>query len=85
MRVGAACEPDRVRFAVVDRGIGIAPESMAGLFTPFCRVGAASGQRIQGTGLGLCLARHLVEAHGGRIWVESQPGQGTTVCLTIPT
>jgi PAS domain S-box-containing protein len=67
---------------VSDQGVGIAPEDQEDLFEPFSRVGLES--RIQGIGLGLVVCQRLVEAHGGRIWVESKPGEGSTFLFTIP-
>jgi PAS domain S-box-containing protein len=71
-----------VVIGVSDQGVGIAPEDQEDLFEPFSRVGLES--RIQGIGLGLVVCRRLVEAHGGRIWVESNPDGGSTFLFTIP-
>lgn len=73
------------RFAVIDHGRGIPPEAMQNLFTPFYRVPESAGKKSVGTGLGLYLCKYLVEAHRGKIEVQSEPGRGTTVCFTIPT
>ncbi|MBI3922453.1 MAG: PAS domain S-box protein [Armatimonadetes bacterium] len=73
-----------LRFEVADEGIGIPEESMKDLFTPFHRVPNGTTQNIHGTGLGLYLCKHLVEAHGGLIGVESAVGKGTTFIFTIP-
>ncbi|MCY1030210.1 HAMP domain-containing sensor histidine kinase [Corallococcus sp. BB11-1] len=62
--------------AVADQGIGMSPEELKGLFVPFQRAGNAR-QRAPGVGLGLSVSRRIIEAHGGRIEVESQPGQGS--------
>ncbi len=67
---------------VTDRGVGISSEDQARLFKPFERLENVSG--ISGVGLGLQVCRVLVEAHGGRIWVESKPGKGSTFFFTIP-
>jgi signal transduction histidine kinase len=67
-------------FAVADTGIGIAPEHQPYVFDRFRQV---AGDR-RGVGLGLPIARGIVEAHGGRIWLESEPGVGTTVRFTLP-
>jgi signal transduction histidine kinase len=66
---------------VKDQGIGISTEDQARLFKPFERLETVE---IGGVGLGLNVCRRLVEAHGGRIWVESQPGQGATFFFTLP-
>jgi signal transduction histidine kinase len=67
---------------VSDRGIGISTENQAGLFQPFQRLSDQKG--IKGLGLGLSVCRRLVEAHGGRIWAESEPGKGSTFWFSIP-
>ncbi len=70
---------------VRDRGIGIDPADMPRLFEPFFRSDRSRARGTGGVGLGLALARRIVEAHGGRITVESRPGAGTAVRFTIPT
>lgn len=77
-RVGA---PEEVRFEVVDQGVGIPKEHQAGLFEKFFRV---PGSPEGGSGLGLFIARGLVQAHGGRIGVASVPEQETTFWFTVP-
>ena len=79
---GAAEDEGWVRFFVGDMGIGIAPEDLPRIFERFYKVDRARSSG--GTGLGLAIARHLVEAHGGRIWVESDAGRGSTFSFTIP-
>ncbi len=69
---------------VSDQGIGIAPEKQHLLFQSFERLGAEIKGAIQGTGLGLRVCRILAEAHGGKIWVESAPGKGSTFYFTLP-
>ena len=73
-----------VRMRVVDNGIGIPPEKQAHIFEPFFQVDSSSTREYGGTGLGLTLAKSYVEAHGGRIWVESEPNRGSTFTLTLP-
>lgn len=68
--------------AVIDHGLGIAPEDLPRLFDRFYRGAATAG--VPGLGLGLHIARALVEAHGGRIWAESSPGRGSRFVLTLP-
>ena len=70
-----------VRFVVADTGMGIVPEHLPHLFDRFWQANRA---HRQGAGLGLAIAKGIVEAHGGRILVESTPGQGTTFFFTIP-
>ena len=73
---------EAVRIEVADSGIGIRLEAMARLFRPFERIDSAVG--VEGTGLGLCLSRSLVEAMGGRLEAESAPGQGSRFSIELP-
>ena len=82
IRVRAERANGTVRIAVEDRGPGIPPAERVGLFEPFYRV--PSRKRTPGIGLGLSIARGIVEAHGGSIGVESAAGHGTTVWFTLP-
>ncbi|HWE63553.1 MAG TPA: ATP-binding protein [Chloroflexota bacterium] len=70
--------------SVADRGVGIDPEELPRLFERFYRTDAATQSGAEGLGLGLHICKLLVEAHGGRIWVESMLGQGTIVSFTLP-
>jgi signal transduction histidine kinase len=76
----------KVEFSVQDTGFGIAREHLPHIFDRFYRVEATRPRsgRPQGSGLGLAIARTIVEAHGGRIWVMSQPGEGTTFRVEFP-
>src|SRR2546423_8240278 len=69
--------------SVTDTGIGTAPEDHDAVFEEFRQVGAAE-KKAEGTGLGWALGRKFVELHGGRIWVKSQPGAGSTFTFTLP-
>ena len=69
-------------FAVRDTGVGIAPEEVDRLFAPFEQADMSTTRRYGGTGLGLTITRHLVERMGGRVWVDSTPGQGSTFHFT---
>jgi two-component system, OmpR family, phosphate regulon sensor histidine kinase PhoR len=76
-----AIEDGYVRVSVTDTGVGIPADELPRVFERFYKVDRARGQ--SGTGLGLAIAKHIVEAHGGRIWVESTLGRGTTFYLTL--
>jgi signal transduction histidine kinase len=82
--VSTAREDGEVLIAVKDTGPGIAAEDQARIFEEFQQAKAGNGERPEGTGLGLALSRRLVELHGGRIWVESEPGKGSTFTFTLP-
>ncbi|MCX7680542.1 MAG: GAF domain-containing protein [Anaerolineae bacterium] len=73
-----------VRASVSDQGIGIPKEEQARIFDRFYRVDGSGGQRIGGSGLGLAIVKSIVEAHGGEVWVESEPGKGSTFYVSIP-
>jgi PAS domain S-box-containing protein len=81
----ASALPPQLRLAVRDTGIGIAPEQMGRLFQAFQQLDSGSARRYEGTGLGLALTRKLVELQGGRIGVESTPGQGSRFTVWLPT
>jgi PAS domain S-box-containing protein len=84
VRVGGWREADQVTVYVADQGIGIPASEQANLFQRFYRVDSSLRRSTQGAGLGLFLCRSIVEAHGGRIWLRSEPGKGTTVFFTLP-
>ena len=69
--------------SVSDTGVGIAPEDQEAVFEEFRQVGTAE-KKVEGTGLGLTLCRKFVELHGGRIWVKSKVGVGSTFTFTLP-
>ncbi|HWI60815.1 MAG TPA: ATP-binding protein [Symbiobacteriaceae bacterium] len=79
--VAARVDGDFLEVSVADTGIGIAPEDRERVFEKFSQAGR---ERPEGTGLGLPLAKSLVELHGGRMWLQSEPGQGSTFRFTLP-
>jgi signal transduction histidine kinase len=83
--ISAARHADEVHISVKDTGIGIPPEHLANLFTRFYRVDKSRSRNAGGgSGIGLTIARHLIEAHGGRIWAESKgDGQGSTFTFSL--
>lgn len=83
VRVFARRNGNDVLFGVADQGVGISTSDQKRLFRPFQRLDITDS-RVGGTGLGLVLCQRLVEAHHGRIWVESQLGKGATFCFTLP-
>ena len=82
--VSAALRGAEVVFTVTDTGIGIPKVDQSRIFERFYRVDAARSREAGGTGLGLAIAKHLVEVHGGRIWVESEIGQGSKFHFSVP-
>jgi len=76
--------PEFVTIHVADTGIGIDPEAQKRLFIPFQQVDASTTRRAGGTGLGLAISRSFVEMHGGKIWLQSEPGKGSTFSFTLP-
>jgi len=85
-KITVAARPvnDTVEVSVTDTGVGIAPEDCEAVFDEFRQVGTHAEGKAQGTGLGLALTRKFVELHGGRIWLTSILGQGSTFSFTLP-
>ena len=77
-------QADEIQLKVADQGLGIAPSELPHIFEPFYRGKEVAAAQIHGNGLGLSLVKHIVEAHGGRISVESRWKQGTTFTLSLP-
>jgi signal transduction histidine kinase len=82
--VRARPEDNMVRFEISDTGIGIAPEQYEMVFAEFEQLDNSPTREYEGSGLGMAITKRLVEKHGGRIWLESAPNQGTTFYVTIP-
>jgi len=82
-RVHVSAQPERGQwvFAVRDNGFGIAPQYHEKIFTPFKRL---HGAEFAGAGIGLATCKRIVEHYGGRIWVESHPGEGSTFYFSLP-
>ncbi len=80
----ARLDGDVVLVSVRDTGIGIAPHDYGKVFEKFVQLGVLTGERYRGTGLGLPICKEIVEYHGGRIWVESALGEGSTFYFTLP-
>ena len=77
-------EPQMLCFTVTDTGCGIRPEDTARIFERLSQTAETIDERRQGLGLGLYICSELIQRHGGRIWVESELGQGSTFCFTLP-
>lgn len=76
--------PEEVELSITDNGIGIPQEDLPRIFERFYRVDKGRSQELGGTGLGLSIVKHLVQAHGGKVWAESQLGKGSTFYVTLP-
>jgi len=84
LAVHAQSEKHSIDFSISDTGIGIARDDLQRLFTPFTQVESSLTRQYEGTGLGLALVKELTELHGGNVWVESEPGKGSTFTVSIP-
>jgi len=87
VRVEARHEPERARVvvSVSDNGIGIPYQDQERIFERFYRVDKARSRKLGGTGLGLSIVKHIVQGHGGEVWLESAPGKGSTFYFSLPT
>jgi len=82
--ISAALSGEEVLLRVADTGPGMSPEEVPYIFERFYRVDSSRSRDTGGAGLGLSIAKSLVEMHGGRIWAESESGRGTVICFTVP-
>jgi signal transduction histidine kinase len=82
--VGLSIRDNQAIIRVSDTGIGIAPADQVRLFEKFYRVKRRDTVNIQGTGLGLAIVKSIVERHGGRVWVDSELGRGSTFYISLP-
>ena len=82
--VTTALDDGQVRVAVSDHGVGIAPENISRVFGRYERFESNKTSKVVGTGLGLAISRQIIELHGGRIWVDSKVGEGSTFQFTVP-
>jgi len=85
ININASCSNKIIQIDVKDNGFGIPEEAQEHVFEEFYRVDNTINQEVKGTGLGLALIKHIIEAHGGRIWVKSKLGEGTTFSFTLKT
>jgi GAF domain-containing protein len=84
VEISVAVSDGLLRYRVADTGIGIPPDKIEGLFTEFKQTDATVASEYGGTGLGLSISKKFVEMHGGRIWVESEPGRGSVFTFELP-
>jgi signal transduction histidine kinase len=84
VRLSAAVQAATFQLAVADTGVGIAPADQAHLFEKFFRVRQRGSTQEKGTGLGLAIVKSIVERHGGRVWVDSKLGRGSTFYVSLP-
>jgi PAS domain S-box-containing protein/diguanylate cyclase (GGDEF)-like protein len=82
--VGVKDKGNEVEISVADTGVGISPDNIAKLFDRFSQFNRVYGPGERGTGLGLAISKEIVEMHGGRIWVESEVGKGSTFTFSLP-
>jgi len=84
VRVDVASGDGAFTVSVADTGPGIAPADQEKIFREFQQADGAGARKKGGTGLGLAIAKRIIEMHGGRIWLESKPGEGSTFRFTLP-
>ena len=84
VRIGVTLDKGELIFRVSDTGIGIGPNELQHIFAEFRQVDATVTREYGGTGLGLSISKKFIEMHGGRIWVESKAGEGSTFFFCVP-
>jgi signal transduction histidine kinase len=82
--VSARLRDQKVEVSVADTGPGIPKENLTMIFDKFQQANLGGSSQTNGTGLGLAMAKHIVNAHGGAIWAESEPGQGSAFIFVLP-
>jgi two-component system, NtrC family, sensor histidine kinase GlrK len=83
--ISACLGNEGVEFSVKDTGPGIPKENLKAIFEKFNQLPVKASEWMKGTGLGLAIVKHIVTAHGGRVWAESDPGQGSTFIFVLPS
>ena len=84
VEIGVTLDNEQLVYRVADTGIGIPADKIDSLFTEFKQTDATIASEYGGTGLGLSITKKFIEMHGGRIWVESEPGKGSTFTFEVP-
>ncbi|OPY74746.1 MAG: Alginate biosynthesis sensor protein KinB [Syntrophorhabdus sp. PtaU1.Bin050] len=84
VKISACRKDDGVEFSVNDTGLGIPKENLTAIFEKFHQPPVRTSEWVKGTGLGLAFVKHIITAHGGKVWAESEPGQGSTFIFVLP-
>ena len=84
IKISASTVNDKILICVADTGVGISSEQLPHVFERYSREEKHGGSQLMGTGLGLYICKHIVEQHGGEIWIESEKGRGSSVFFNLP-
>jgi signal transduction histidine kinase len=84
IKFSAQCLNNTVKVSVTDTGPGIPEEKLGAIFEKFHQVHLIHSDQIKGTGLGLSIVKHIITAHGGRVWAENEPEQGSLFAFVLP-